>query len=272
MFLWLQTGVFVAATLLSPSKQLTPNSYPEKWVGVGQGNTYVLYRTYNTKAMAQGSVGSCVGCAGAKCLEMMTGKKFSAEWLYGSSRKCFDKTIGAGSNCAWLAHSMMEIGGVQSGHYPILGFNLSMYDPALAYSWERGPPESLEWVAARSRTSGYVKITTWEQLRDSIANGHPVIVGSSVGFGAKDNARRDSTGMLHSRWWSRWGHAMVVCGASDGDSKRVLLLNSWGSSWVSGPKWLGDEPDGSFWITKQDAEKILSYGDSYALLPFVGSK
>lgn len=63
---------------------------------------------------------------------------------------------------------------------------------------------------------------------------------------------------------------MVICGVSDGQSKRALLLNSWGKYWISGPKWIGDEPDGSFWISKRDTEKILSYNDAYAILPIPG--
>lgn len=269
MFSYLQMGVVVAATLLTPP-DITPRDYPALWENVGQGRTYVLYRKHGTTAMSQGQVGSCVGCAFAKAMHMLDGKTYSAEWVYGRSRSYFGKTYGgAGSNVAWACQVSTDIGLVQAQRYAILGFDLSRYDPSLAYSWQRGPPDVLDWEAAKHRTSGFVRIKTWEQLRDAIATGHPVVVGSSVGFGSRSNAVRNSSGMLRSRWYSRWSHAMVICGVSDGKSKRALLLNSWGTKWIRGPKWLGDEPEGSFWISKRDAEKILSYGDSFAVLPVV---
>ena len=178
-------------------------------------------------------------------------------------------TRGAGSVCGWACQMAQDVGLLESIRYAVLGFDLSSYDPSLAYSWQRGPPEVLDWAAGKNRIGGFVRITTWEELRDAMATGHPVVCGSGVGFGAKSGARRDRTGMLRSRWWSRWSHAMVFAGVSDGKSKRALLLNSWGTNWIRGPKWLGDEPDGSFWISKRDAEKILSYGDTFAVLPVV---
>jgi len=268
MFSYLQAGIVVAATLLTPPS-VEPKEYPALWQNTGEGRTYVLYRKFQSTAMSQGQVGSCVGCAFAKAMHMLDGKDYSVEWVYGKSRDYFGKTYGAGSQCGWACQMAQDIGLIEAKRYAILGFDLSSYDPALAYSWERGPPEILEWSAAKNRTRGFVRITTWEQLRDAIATGHPVVVGSRVGFGSRTNAVRTRDGMLRSRWYSRWSHAMVICGVSDGKSKRALLLNSWGTNWIRGPKWLGDEPDGSFWISKRDAEKILSYGDSYAVLPVV---
>jgi hypothetical protein len=200
----------------------------------------------------------------------MHGQKFSPEWCYGISRKHFQQHYApfGGSFCGFAAQAIKDVGAVPSLDYSIIGDDLRVYSAARANNWQRGPPETYETIAAGYR-SGFVKIKTWEQLRDSIANGVPVIVGSQVGFGSR-NARRSSTGMLRSRWWSRWSHAMVFCGVSDGRSKRALLLNSWGPNWISGPKWLGDEPDGSFWISKSDVERMLAYDDTYAILPIPG--
>lgn len=268
----LLTGVMLAISIgLVP--EITPFKYPEHWKQDGQNRTFVLYRKHNVTAMSQGPVGSCVGCATAKSLELMHGQKFSPEWLYGGSRKHFHENYSpfAGSFCGYSAQLIKDVGALPSLDYSVMGDDCRAYSPARAKRWERGPPDQYNLLASGYR-SGFVKITTWEQLRDSIANGVPVIVGSQVGFGSTNGARRTSDGRLAARWWSRWSHAMVFCGVSDGRSKRALLLNSWGKNWVSGPKWLGDEPDGSFWVSKRDAEKMLSYNDAYAILPIPGMK
>jgi hypothetical protein len=44
----------------------------------------------------------------------------------------------------------------------------------------------------------------------------------------------------------------------------ILILNSWGS-YVGGGKHPADQPDGSFWISRQDAEAILAQGDSFVI-------
>lgn len=251
---------------------ITPQEYPSQWTNKGKGRTFVLYRRHNVSAMSQGPVGSCVGCATAKALELMHGYKFSAEWCYGAPREYFGANPNkAGSFCGWSAQACVDIGVVPCRNYPVIGYDLTTYDPGLAYLWQRGPPpEALLPTAQKYRSPGILKIETWEQLRDCISQGIPVICGSSVGFGSSRTQVRSRTGMLRSRWWSRWNHAMVFCGVSDGQSKRALILNSWGNNWIRGPKWLGDEPNGSFWISKRDAQKILSHDDCWAILPLTG--
>lgn len=266
----LLTGLVLATSLLTlPS--IEPYKYPSHWNQDGKGKTFVLYRKHNVKEMSQGPVGSCVGCAVAKSLELMHGQKFSPEWLYGGGRKHFGehKSRYPGSFVAYSAQLIKDKGALPSLDYSVMGDDLRVYSPARAKRWERGPPDSYDLVATGYR-SGFVKINNWEQLRDAIANGIPVVVGSQVGFGSTRGVTRTSDGRLRSRWWSRWGHAMVFCGVSDGRSKRALLLNSWGKNWISGPKWLGDEPDGSFWISKADCEKMISYDDCWAILPIPG--
>lgn len=265
------TGVVLGVSILGLIPNIEPFPYPEHWRGDGVNKTFVLYRKHNVEAMSQGRTGSCVGCATAKALELMHGEKFSAEWAYGISRQHFQTHYSPfpGSFAGFAAQSIKDVGALPARNYAVLGDDLRVYSPERAKIWERGPPETYRQVASGYK-SGFVKIESWEDLRDSIANGVPVIVGSQVGFGRSHGARRSRDGTLRSRWWSRWSHAMVICGVSDGQSKRALLLNSWGKYWISGPKWIGDEPDGSFWISKRDTEKILSYNDAYAILPIPG--
>lgn len=267
----LLTGIVVGVSVIGMIPSVEPYKYPEHWNNDGKSRTFVLYRKHDVIAMSQGNVGSCVGAATSKALELMHGQRFSAEWLYGGSRKHFQQHYSpfGGSFCGYAAQLIKDVGAVPSLDYSLMGDDLRAYSPSRAKNWERGPPDQYAAIAQGYR-SGFVKIETWEQLRDSIANGVPVIVGSNVGYGSTSKAVRTSDGRLKSRWWSSWGHAMVFCGVSDGKSKRALLLNSWGQKWVTGPKWLGDEPEGSFWVSKSDAEKMLAYDDAYAILPIPG--
>jgi hypothetical protein len=52
---------------------------------------------------------------------------------------------------------------------------------------------------------------------------------------------------------------------TDGTPDGALVLNSWGTSWVSGPRWPADMPEGSFWASRADIETILRQGDSFAI-------
>lgn len=44
----------------------------------------------------------------------------------------------------------------------------------------------------------------------------------------------------------------------------VLVINSWGN-YQQGGKHPPDQPDGSFWITRRDAEIILAQSDSFVI-------
>jgi C1A family cysteine protease len=44
----------------------------------------------------------------------------------------------------------------------------------------------------------------------------------------------------------------------------ALIINSWGN-YVGGGKFPPDQPDGSFWASRPDLERILGQGDSYAI-------
>ena len=270
MFRALLVGLFATGVVLT-APEVTPDPVPTEWNKAGKGKTYVLYRRHDVKAMNQGAVGSCVGAATAKGLELLHGIKFSAEFAYGMSRKHFGFHTSpyGGSFVKWSMQTLKDIGALPSLNYAIFGEDLREYSYRTAKKWERGPPEEMELMAQGYRT-GFVKITTWEEFRGAIATGHPVVVGSNVGFGKAGNCVRSSSGVLRSQWWSKWNHAMVFAGVSDGKSKRALLLNSWGEDWISGPKWLGDEPGGSFWILKDDVMKMMAQGDMFAILPIEG--
>lgn len=251
-----------------------PAQPPTEWVRSGAGETVLLYQDYEAltgyplQPMSQGAAPSCVGTAAAKALEIRHGLAFDAAYLYGISRVAGNMgPNGKGSHARCVAAACETYGALPALDYTLLGIDLAEYNHARANEYgPRGPPQALITVAGFYKTSGSVKVRTTSELRRAIANGYPVVFGSSVGFGPRTGHVRDE-GFLRSRFFSRWSHAMVFIGCHDGAGRRgFLILNSWGTHWIRGPQKFGDEPGGSFWVSYSDAAKILSYGDAFVLL------
>lgn len=271
----LLAGIFFTATFWTPT--VDPDPTPKAWNTAGKGNAYVLYRDYEKrtgrelKPFSQGRSPSCVGCATAKALEIMHGRPFSAEWAYGASRDA-GNPMGAGSFAGWAAHAARETGMLPAADYSVLGEDFTVYDVKRANAYGiRGPPEHLKGLARIYRSPGYYKIRSWEQLRGAISQGFPVIIGSNVSFGPRRGQVKDRDGSLRRRWWGKWNHAMVFIGVDDRkNNKGALLMNSWGETWVSGPKRFQDEPNGCFWASKDAVIRMINQGDAYVIRPIAG--
>lgn len=113
-------------------------------------------------------------------------------------------------------------------------------------------------------------VTTFEQAATSIANGYPVVVCSSAGFGD-----RGRDGFV--RWTTTWYHCMVFLGVRF-DIPGLLLCNSWGNSWgASNPHYPARLPDAvkkcSAWVHARDVDKMLGdWKDSFAISSLEGWK
>ena len=44
-----------------------------------------------------------------------------------------------------------------------------------------------------------------------------------------------------------------------------LIQNSWSENWCRGPKWPADQPDGSFWASRENIQAALDQGDCFAI-------
>ena len=44
-----------------------------------------------------------------------------------------------------------------------------------------------------------------------------------------------------------------------------LIQNSWSENWCKGPKWPSDQPDGSFWASRENIQAALDQGDCFAI-------
>jgi hypothetical protein len=240
--------------------------------GATEGQERLLYREYarqtwhSYQTRNQGKAPSCVGTATAGAIEILDplGDKPSAEAIYGYSRvEVGDVRYENGSFHKYAMRACKEYGILSED-------TVGSYKSSRAVEWGKlGVPDHLDREAARRILVRYKKVTTYKQVRDALLNGYPVVIGSNVGFGT-GRLVRDKDGFLNrpKRWFvqSKWKHAMFLLAVKDYDRAGALVQNSWGKTWISGPKLYGDEPEGSFWVDKKTIHDMVSQGDSYALI------
>jgi hypothetical protein len=143
--------------------------------------------------------------------------------------------------------------------------DLSQYSIPLSREWgNSGVPLSLARLAHEHTATSVCQVSDYESLVASLESGYPVPVCSNVGFAATNV--RDKDGFLPRG--GSWSHCMVAIAVRHAETSGrdgVLIANSWGERWVTGPKWPSDMPDGCFWISRADATAIVSQGDSFAI-------
>jgi hypothetical protein len=172
-----------------------------------------------------------------------------------------------GSIGAWAAQFVVKYGTIIRGKYGPL--DLTKYNGQTARTLgapNAGVPDPLEPQVKEHPIKTTSLIRTYSEARDAIANGYPIPVCSQVGFDGQP--KRDSAGFL--RHAGSWPHCMLFCGVDDESGRPGLLcMNSWGPSWVGGPK-RHDQPDGSFWVDADTVDRMLREGDSFAMSGYVG--
>lgn len=249
-----------------------------------QDKDALLYQAY-AKAVGhewiphnQDGVGSCVGQGASGATEMMLGvdialgnakgyEHISAAAIYAMSREV-GNFLGNqdGSTGADAAKAMMDFGHLSCKEAGDDNFDTRV-GPPLCKKWGRsGVPKDLRSLFRKVKTASRVR--TPEEMRAAIINGYPVTIASSVGFKGKGGHKRDADGFCYAG--GTWAHQMFV-GAYRADKKAFLVFNSWGPNMPTGPKSLG-QPDGTFWITWKDMQRITSSGECYALSGFDGYK
>lgn len=155
--------------------------------------------------------------------------------------------------------------------YSEFGFDLSVYSSKRAKDWGNygngGQNDNgrFDSEAKKHPVRNVALVVNFEEAAAAIKSGYPVPVCSGQGF----SSQRDSAGF--SRPSGSWSHCMCFVGVRY-DRPGLLCLNSWGPSWVSGPKWPDDQPEGSFWVDAQVATRMLSGRDSFALAGVGGFK
>lgn len=243
----------------------------------------------------QGPHGSCVsfGWAMASFVGQSTDwamgqlphppKLVATEPIYGGSRtagRLPPVKFAGWSDGSYGAAAARWVAGLKNGQGGILyrekygDTDLSVYSIPLSKEWGAyGVPEPLAVEAHKHTARAVALVETWDGLAAALESGMCVPICSNVGFANQD---RDADGFLRRN--SSWSHCMCVIGvkyaANSGKNGEppmqnprdgALVMNSWSAGWVKGGKHPPDQPDGSFWITKADAEIILAQRDSFVI-------
>lgn len=226
------------------------------------------------------TVGDCVAQGAAyavdaiKAVDIVINKELerwvaetATEDIYAGSRITIGKgrILGDGSIGAWAARYVNEFGALPRGKYGSI--DLSKYSGSKARSWGKrgaGVPAELKPHAKKHPVLTVSQVTTYEQVRDLIANGYAVTIASNQGFTSK----RDKEGFALPH--GNWAHQMSILGVDDRYKRPgVLVQNSWGV-WNSGPT-RHNQPAGSFWVDAEEIEnRILNRGDSWAFSGYEG--
>jgi hypothetical protein len=137
--------------------------------------------------------------------------------------------------------SIQNTGAVLRQDFPEININLSTYTKANIEKYGRTPPpENVAKHLSNNRIRTAARVSTFDAIRDSLAQGRFIHSCGSEGF----SNTRDARGVSVRR--SSWAHAMAYIGADDRpeivkmyNSPLVLILNSWGN-WNSGPREIFD--------------------------------
>jgi len=192
--------------------------------------------------------------------------KAATEIIYAGARvEIGGGIVGDGAMGCWARDYCQQYGLLLRQPYLNGKYDFSFYNGVKARKLGAdGVPDGLEPLTKLHPIKTAKLVTTWDEACDSVANGYPVTICSSVGYSSK----RDSAGFL--RRARPWMHAMLLIGVDDKSSRKGgCIQNSWGHNWVKGPTRL-DQPEGSFWADARNIESALKQGDSFALSGYVG--
>jgi hypothetical protein len=245
------------------------------------------------KCWDQGDHGSCVSFAFAlgaytgQSVDFVDGRmarpppECATEPIYGGSRTAArlppiarntggDGSYG-GAAARWISGKCKDptVGGIlYRERYGDV--DLSSYSIPRSIAWGRdGVPLSLAREANQNKAVAVAQVRTWGELCASIERGSPVVLCSTVGYGRFDNTMpvRDADGFLPRG--KSWAHAMLCWSvrhkANGSPRDGGLIQNSWSGNWCRGPKWPADQPDGSFWASREDIQAALDQGDCWAI-------
>lgn len=227
---------------------------------------------------AMGSyVGQCVDWANGELAEPP--KLVATEPLYSGSRTAgrlppvtqagFSDGSYGGAAARWVSGKCKDptVGGILFRD-KYNGVDLTTYSPQRAKEWGNvlcgGGPSGLALARlANTHTAKNVALVkSFDEAAASIESGYCVPVCSGVGF----SSQRDADGFAPRQ--GSWAHCMCFIAvrykANEGKRDGLLCMNSWGV-FNAGPKWPADQPDGSFWVSRETVDVMLSGQDSFAI-------
>lgn len=177
-----------------------------------------------------------------------------------------DGATGSGA-ARWIRGLDNGTGGIVFRENYGRGIDLTIYDKERAKVWGafgcggRGN----EWLdqQANKHTATVAQVKTYEEACAAIEAGAPIAICCNIGW----SSSRDKDG--YAARSGRWLHCQsaIAVRYAEGPGKRdgILIINSWGNKWNSGPKWPADQPDGSYWCDKKTFQAVLAQGESFAI-------
>lgn len=237
--------------------------YGKKWVVGAQGigdcvswgnahacdvNLAVMWKLGET---AEFKLAATESIYGGSRVEGVGGREGSGGWGDGS--------YGAAA-AAWLS----KFGVIYREAYPDFQQDLTQYSASKAKQWGnwgnggQGDGGKFDEEAKKHPAKSVVLVRNFREAAAAISAGYPVAVCSGQGF----SSHRDNDGFARAS--GSWSHCMCFTGVRF-DRPGLLCQNSWGPSWIGGPKWPDDQPEGSFWVEESVATRMLSGNDSFAI-------
>jgi hypothetical protein len=209
----------------------------------------------------------------AQCVDWETGRLANpppfpcTESCYGGSRvEARGKTTAGYSDGSYggaAAKWLRDWGVIYREKYD--GHDLRQYSPERAKDWGnwgnggQNDHGKLDAEAKRHPAKHVALVRNFKEAAAAIESGFPVAVCSGYSF----STTRDAQG-FSNRTPQGWAHCMSLVAVRH-DRPGCLCLNSWGPTWVSGPKFPEDQPDGSFWIDAKYIDGMLAGEDSFAV-------
>jgi hypothetical protein len=195
--------------------------------------------------------------------------KCATEIIYGGARIEVAEGVAGndgGARGVWAAEFVRDWGVLLRKAYLNGKFDYTTYSGEVANQLGRaGVPDELEPLCRLHPVKTCSIVTSWEECRDAVSTGCPVVMCSNIGF----NKERDEDGFLREGW-ENWWHAMLIIAVDDRYKRPgALVQNSWGPRWVTGPTRHG-QPAGSFWVDADVIDKAMRQRDSIALSGYVG--
>jgi hypothetical protein len=174
-----------------------------------------------------------------------------------------------GAAARWVAGKCKDptVGGILF-RQQYQGADLTTYSPSRAKEWGNmlcgggANGIALAKLSNKNTAKNVALVRNFDEAAASIESGYPVPVCSGVGF----SSQRDADGFAPRS--GSWAHCMcfIAVRYAKGEGKRdgLLCMNSWGV-FNAGPKWPSDQPDGSFWVSRETVNAMLAGQDSFSI-------
>jgi hypothetical protein len=148
------------------------------------------------------------------------------------------------------------------------GIDLTTYSGERAKQWGaygcggQNDKGVMDGIAKKHPCKHVVAVRTWSELSAALESGYPVTLASSQGFQSVRN--KDGIAEASGTWMHQQVAIAIRHKKNGSPDDLVLILNSWGPNWISGPKVPADMPEGSYWARRSVVETRM-LDDAWAI-------